>query len=82
VQQIFLLGSVIEQNIQKQLCHPVGLKELSLLKCSGCDEVSAGASIASAWSSHQRTSAAKAIFNPDTIAAVNRCATQKRRGEG
>jgi hypothetical protein len=39
----------MEKNLQKQICHSVGLKQAVLLENGSSDEVSAESGVASVW---------------------------------
>ena len=56
MEKIFVLFSVTQKNLHKQISHPVRLKQSLLLKGRSGNKVSAESSVASVWRSHSNLS--------------------------
>ena len=54
MQQIFSLRPIVQQDIDQQTSHPVGLENVSFLECRGSNEVATESGVAAAGSSHGR----------------------------
>jgi hypothetical protein len=56
MEKIFVLFSVTQKNLHKQISHPARLKQTLLLKGRSGNKVSAESSVASVWRSHSNLS--------------------------
>jgi len=53
MQQVFALLSMVEENVDKELSHPIRLQNVSLLKGRSRDEVTSMSGGAAKWRGHQ-----------------------------